>query len=259
MAKKFDKRKLPRLAGNLHATQQLLKRNVEDSLLDKSSEIENALTRADLIAEWKAVLHDKYGDLSDALIDEIFIDVWLSVNFACTGLYKQAHVCLRASLEMTLRLVYFSKHPIEYSWWCDGKSEDLKDKNSRGEDRSYFGRLESFQKFEKTAKKSGKAVPKLIDKIKNEYSQLSKYVHGNKDRFQTGKKISPKYVMGEFNKWNKHFNDIITYMNTVLMLGFSEEVKAKNLATKKKLLKNISIANYKSFLRKTLPIKFKGR
>ena len=259
MAKVFNKYRLPPKAKNLYDTQQLLRGNIENALFEKGNDVEELLFRVDSFALWKSLLHKKYSDVSDELIDEIFIDLWLSIDFACIGLYKQAHVCLRASLEMTLRLVYFSRHPVEYNWWSQGKSEDYKDKNSRGEDFSYFKKLEAFKDFEKIAKTLKKAEPKLISKISLEYSQLSKYVHSNKDRFQTGKKITPKYVVGDFNKWQKHFELVMTYMNTVLMLGFSEEVKSFRLDKQKILLKNISIPNYKSFLRRVLLIKFKGK
>ena len=154
MAKKFDENKLEALSKSLFKIQQtLIDKNVTEALLHNPTKIENALKKVSVVATWKRTLAAKHKVVSDELVNEIFRDLWLSTNFACMSLYKQAHVSLRAALETTLRLVYFSTHPVEYEWWC---SKGSRDDDVKSREYKYFERLVFFKKFDKEMKISSK-------------------------------------------------------------------------------------------------------
>ncbi len=257
MAKEFDENKLEVLSKSLFKIQQkLIDKNSTEALLHNPTKIEIALKKVSAVATWKRILSAKHKIVSDGLVNEIFMDLWQSTNFACMGLYKQAHVSLRAALETTMRLVYFSTHPVEYDWWC---SKGSRDDDVRSRDYNYFGRLSLFEKFDKKMKTSTKDY-KLFTEVRNEYSTLSDYVHSSRKMFQTRiDRIAPEYEIADFNRWNTHFSRTLSYINTILILGFHFEFKKTTLPNQKNILKSISFINYKSCLRKMLAVKFRGR
>jgi hypothetical protein len=172
------------------------------------------------------------------------------------GLYKQANVCLRAQLETSLRLVYFSMHPVEYKWWCAGSTWylDSKFKDVWGPGYLYFERLEEVKCFEATCSVG------LFGSIKTFYKTLSQYVHGSALSFQTKpNRISPKYNIGEYKKWETNFKDVQKYANTVFALGFAEAFKVSSVPMQRQILKIVKDTKYKNGIRTSLKLRITGR
>ncbi|HDY88522.1 MAG TPA: hypothetical protein ENH82_10495 [bacterium] len=216
--------------------------------------IEKLVEKTQVFALWKRRLGIKYHEVAKELIPEIFMDAYMSIDFACMGLYKQANICLRAQLETTLRLVYFSTHRVEFKWWQSGSEWYLGDKDVWGKGYIYFKLLKEFKEFDVARS------DELFSEIRTFYKLLSHYVHSSMGSFQTKpNRISPKYEPDEFVKWKSNFNDVQKFVNVILALGFAETFKASDISTQRKILKVIENNDYKDRLRRSLNLRIPGR
>jgi hypothetical protein len=174
----------------------------------------------------------------------------MAVHFACTGLYKYAYICLRAQLETSLRLVYFSAHSVEFKWWLDGNEwyRSGLQKDVWGEGYSYFTNLDLIKKFDKDKE--------LFVRIKNSYSRLSKYVHSSPESFQTRPgSISPKYNIGQFKIWLDMSNEILDYINLIFILSFYDKFISLSPTEQKTILeKGIMDRKFKAKLKEVLTL-----
>lgn len=254
--KTFDLNKMSELTKILFKIQQTwIDSNSKETLRIHHNIIEELLQRTQILVFWKNRSQRQDIFLTE-LIPEIFMDAYISVSFACFGLYKQANVCLRGQLETALRLVYFSTHPVEYGWWKKGSEWFLEAqfKDVWGKAYQYFRQLEKIKDFEQS---SG---IHLIDNIKTFYKNLSKFVHGGATSFQTRpNRISPKYLRKEFNDWKNCFGEVQKYVNTLLILGFGEVFKNMTDSEKRDILKALHDPKYKTGIKKILGLKIRGR
>lgn len=257
--KRFNINNIPPLTKNMYEGQQRwIERNWKDTLKKHHRRIEAALEIIGIFDSWKEMLNTKYPEAVKGLMPEIYMDSYMSVHFSCMGLYKQAHVCLRAQLENVLRLVYFATHPVEFRWWDIG-NDYFKKKDVWMDDYHYFRQLEEVKEFQKKCADDESKI-NLLNHIGRLYSKLSQYVHSSKLSFQTTPdRFSPKYKKEEFGKWNTNFVDTQGYINTLLVLGFANEFKLARLNMKKRILRTIRNDRFKRGLRKSLGLRFKGR
>jgi hypothetical protein len=237
--------------------QKWVAENWKNTLAIHARGINALLERCGAFDLWKKTLSSKYDKVAKELITEIFMDSYLSTHFACMGLYKQANVCLRSQLETSLRLVYFSTHPVEFIWWSKGSTWYLesKFKDVWGPAYQYFEKLEEVESFDKACSSN-----KLFASLNTFYKKLSKYVHGSVSAFQTTpNRIAPKYDKDEFGKWETNFKDVQKYANTILVLGFANVFKTLTVSTQRGILKAVEDRKYKEGLRKSLGLRFRGR
>lgn len=255
---KFNIDRLPRLARSMFESQSKWgDKNWKDTLKFHAREINTLLDDMSIFDLWKKTLGDGYGKVGQNLLPEIYMDVYVSVHFACLGLYKQSHVCLRAELENALRLVYFAVHPVEYGWWRSGK-DFFKKKDVWADNYRYFRQLDEVQKFQQACKNDGHKVD-VFDAVKNLYGKLSQYVHTGPTTFiTTPDRFAPKYRKPEFGKWLNAFKETQKCINLILVLGFTEDFKKLTLPKKKGILKKTGDKKVKKGLRKSIPVKFVG-
>jgi hypothetical protein len=234
-------------------------KNWKDALkIHARRDIEDLLEKINVFDLWGDMLIQKHT-VAKYLIPEIFTDSYLSIHFACMGLYKQANVCLRAQLETALRLVYFSTHPVEFGWWFTGKDDFFKKKDVWSEDFYYFRRLVEIEEFQQKCKENGDAI-NVFSEVGQLYSKLSRYVHSSVSSFQTSpQRFTPKYKKAEFGKWLKCFKETQKYICLVLILGFANDFKTASLPVKKRILKVTEENKIKKGLRQLLGLKFRGR
>ncbi|MFQ2858314.1 hypothetical protein ACK3YY_12945 [Aeromonas caviae] len=99
---------------------------------------------------------------------------------ACKGMYRQAFVSLRLALEMGLASAYFSVHKLELHEWLDGRG-DIKWSSLICEHEGVFSTRFSQAFF----KEFGQDISSYRDKAKDVYRQLSEYVHGNNETWES--------------------------------------------------------------------------
>lgn len=227
--------------------------NWQETLKKHNKELNKSLEKADLFDVWSNKLQN--DSVAKSLIPEVFMDAYLSIHFACMGLYKYANSCLRSELETALRLVYFSTHPIEFGWWCDG-NEWYKGKDVWGSGYVYFELLNNMKEFDKNLSDE----KKLFVRIRNIYGVLSQYVHSSKSTFQTHSKFSPKYNIEDFKNWSGYFNETQQFVNIILTLGLDKKFYGMNKNDQKKILKiGLYDKDYKKRVKDIFKLKIKGR
>ncbi len=227
--------------------------NWQEALKKHYKELNKLLEKVTLFDVWSNELR---GDkVTKSLIPEIFMDAFISLHFACMGLYKYANSCLRSELETTLRLVYFSTHPVEFEWWCNG-NEWYKGRDVWGEGYMYFEQLKTLKDFDKKLPNG----EKLFARVRKIYGILSQYVHSSKSVLQTSLKFSPKYNTLSFKNWCSNFKEIQQSSNIIIALGFNEDFKKMRKNHQEKIIKiGLIDRNYKKSLKDIFGLKFKGR
>lgn len=212
-------------------------RNWLSTLESHRHKTEELLEKIKIFDIWANALQD--SEVARKLIPEIFVDAYMSIHFACMGLYKYAFMCLRSQLETVLRMVFFSTHPVEFQWWLaenEWYRSGLKTRDVWGEGYLYFGNLEHVKKFERQINEEKRLFVegKRISKI---HKNLSKYVHTSASSFQTTTDtFSPIYKIDEFNRWVTIFKEIQQHTNTILVLGFLENFKMLGNTEKKQII-----------------------
>lgn len=253
----FKVRDLPELTKSIHKGQAKWRdKNWKKTLSTHSSELEKLLKRISVFSRWRNKLQQ--SDAAKKLFPEIFIDAFSSVHFACFGLYKYANMCLRSELETTLRLIFFSTHPVEFSWWLKGKSV-YRDIYSQANDvwgpgYIYFKNLENIQKFEMNCDKAKQLFSEGC-KLKKMYTTLSQFIHSGAGHFQSRPSgFIPAYELDEFKQWYSRCNEAQTYINILLALTFSEEFKGMTPTSRNAIL-DVGIGDeYKEIVKNTLDV-----
>ncbi|MDD5186893.1 MAG: hypothetical protein PHF57_01645 [Methanoregula sp.] len=183
---------------------------------------------------------------------EIFFDSYMSIQFASMGLYKYAIMCLRSELESTLKMIYFSDHPVEFKWWVNGIEIDgiTSKKHVWGDGYVYFQNLDNIKLFNSKFNDKNQ----LINNIKTIYSTISKYVHTSAKSFQTSQSsITPKYDIEDFNGWKLKFDTTQEYIHVLLILIYFEKFKLTDSKDRDELIKIcVNDSNYNSNLKKTI-------
>jgi hypothetical protein len=99
---------------------------------------------------------------------------------ACKGMYRQAFVSLRLALEMGLASAYFSVHKLELHEWLDGRG-DIKWSLLICENEGVLSTRFSKAFFDAF----GQDMEAYRDKAKSIYRQLSEFVHGNNETWES--------------------------------------------------------------------------
>ncbi len=234
---RFRVSNLPSETKRLHESQNIWRRkNWEKTLAEHKDDIEKMIQKLNLFDIWSNKLQNI--DAAKTLIPEIFMDAYISIHFASYGLYKYANMSLRSELETVLRLVYFSRHEVEFKWWLDGdewyREERMPD--VWGRRYVYFTKLKEIKEFEKACETHMKLFSEDA-KIVKAYKKLSKSIHSSAEHFQTRPdRVSPRYDLGELKRWIDVYNGIQTYIHILLSLGFAEEFKDLKKGERKKIL-----------------------
>jgi hypothetical protein len=214
------------------------KRNWEKTLSKHGPQIEEFLRKLNTLDIWLNVL--QRDGTAKELIPEIWMDGYISITFGAMGLYKYGNMALRSSLETSLRMVYFSKHPIEFDWWKKDSRWylDYNWNDVWGKHYEYFEKLQLFKKFDDGCspnkglfkKDAGNCLGRL-------YDSLSGSIHTRAGRFQTSPStFSPKYAEEKFQHWMDYFIKTHTYINVLFALGFHNELKSMHTADLEKIL-----------------------
>lgn len=167
--------------------------------------------RATLVFKnWKISLNTIGVKDFDLLLNELFEDINSSFFLALFGQYRSAHMHMRSSIELSLQLLYFLHHPIEYEQW---KAGDFVIK---------FDKLQEYfikHPFFKTD------VTSLIQSIFINWKNFSKHIHGESPIFfQCEKDIRKTNAFSnkDFGIWKSNFEKNVYYLNKLFLLFFKD-------------------------------------
>ncbi len=179
-----------------------------------------AISDDDLYKTYRATLVFKNWKLSlnaigvkdfDLILNELFEDINSSLFLAIFGQYRSAHMHMRSSIELSLQLLYFLHHPIEYQQWRDGEFVIKFDKL-----QEYLNKHPNF-KTDVTA---------LLQNIFNNWKHFSKHIHGESPIFfQCEKDIRKTNAFSnkDFGIWKSNFEKNVYCLNKLFLLFFKSE------------------------------------
>ncbi|MBM4845208.1 hypothetical protein HYO58_16855 [Vibrio parahaemolyticus] len=171
-----------------------------------------------IFKSWK----DGVNHIGTLELDEIFNELHQDVNssyyLASMGLYRTANMHLRSMIELSLQLVYFYEHPVEFKKWRNGgfviKHDKLKEY------------IKEYPSFENQPLKG--EVNTLMEQISKEWKNYSKHIHAESlSYFQTQKQSGSAnaFTEADFGMWKSNFVKIVIKINKLFKLFFSDPYK----------------------------------
>lgn len=193
-----------------------LNSNMDKCLYIHSKNISNVLLKIDLI-------DDLIGESNDfectKILDEVKYDLITSTYFASIGLYRNAFISLRSSLELGTGLMYFLDRNYEYLLWKNG-SQDLiwsvlTDKDNGIYSYKYLSLFEELDK---------QICDRLYETSKEAYRICSEYVHGKYGFMQTKNNIKIEYDEDKITLWNRSINNVLDILSIVYSIRFNKRI-----------------------------------
>lgn len=170
-----------------------------------------------IFKNWKEGLnHLNINDL-DSLFDEIHHDINSSFYLSTFGLYRTAKMHLRSSIELSLQLIYFFDHHVEFIQWEKG---DFVIKHNVLSDY-----IKKHPHLEETQNRI--TIDELMTRITRKWKHFSKHIHAESlSYFQTESTSSTTniFAIRDFNIWKKDFLETIDLLNTLLSYFFSKQL-----------------------------------
>lgn len=157
---------------------------------------------------WKISLNTIGIKELDLLFNELFEDINSSLFLALFGQYRSAHMHMRSSIELSLQLLYFVHHPIEFKQWKDGEFVIKFDKL-----QDYLNNHPNFKTN----------ISDLLQNIFKNWKLFSKHIHGESPIFFQCEKDLRKtnsFAVKDFKIWQSNFEKNIYYLNKLFLLFF---------------------------------------
>jgi len=168
--------------------------------------------RATLVFKnWKLSLNTIGIKDYDLILNELFEDINSSFFLALFGQYRSAHMHMRSSIELSLQLLYFLHHPIEYQQWKDGDFVIKFDKLSEYINKHPFFKVD---------------VSSLLKTIFQNWKHFSKHIHGESPIFfQCEKDIrkTNSFSQKDFDIWKSNFDKNVYSLNKLFLLFFKTD------------------------------------
>jgi len=170
-----------------------------------------------IFKNWKEGLNHLNINSLDNLFDEIHNDINSSFYLSTFGLYRTAKMHLRSGVELSLQLIYFFDHNVEFKQWEEG--DFVIKHNILSEYIKKHPHLKETQNKE--------VLNELMIKITSKWKHFSKHIHAESlSYFQTESSSSSTntFIIGDFNIWKKDFIETIDLLNTLLSYFFSKQL-----------------------------------
>lgn len=168
--------------------------------------------RATLIFKnWKLSLNLLEINDYDLILNELFEDINSSFFLALLGQYRSAHMHMRSSIELSLQLLYFLHHPIEYQQWKKGDFVIKFDKLTEYLNKHPFFRVD---------------VSDILQNILSNWKHFSKHIHGESPIFFQCEKDVRKtnsFSQKDFGIWKSNFEKNVYYLNKLFLLFFKAD------------------------------------
>ncbi len=163
---------------------------------------------------------------------------YLSLILILRGLENPTCVLLRQSIELVLKHIYFSTHPIEYEWACS--REGYRDLTFQAL-LEYITRTNERQKFDPSND--------ICVKLNDWFGALSRHVHVHSKAFMGYKSSKSVFqpTSDIIKKFNERTNEIWSLLTTLLITYFPERYfRASSI--EKQLMRNVLPINLRKKL-----------
>lgn len=164
----------------------------------------------------------------DDILKELHEDINTSFFLAYFGQYRSAHMHLRSVIELSLQLIYFFQHEVEYEQWRNAefriKHEEL---------TSYLKKhpLLNFQE-----------AHNLVDGITSNWKHFSKHIHAEAPKyFQTTLQSSKTKSISaaDFGIWKSNFLKTGSQINRLLLFFFKKQLNSFPTVNRETLLRKL--------------------
>lgn len=161
----------------------------------------------------------------DEILLELHEDINASFFHAYFGHYRSSHMHMRSLIELTLQILYFYQHEVEYSQWKNAEFRIKHDELTK-----YLNKHPNLKSRE---------TESLIINITNNWKLFSKYIHAEAPvYFQTSQESSSTnaLVRRDFNIWKSDFLKASHLLNKLMLRFFSDKLREFPTAVRELLL-----------------------
>lgn len=180
---------------------------------------------------WKQCLNHVGISTMDVFLAELHEDINTSFFQSYFGLYRTAYMHLRSIVELSMQMVYFYQHEIEYSQWKNGEFVIKHDVLS-----SYLKKHPNFTN-----------QTTFIDQLTQEWKKFSKHIHAETPSFfqtYTTASITKTFSISDFGVWKSNFLKTAYLTNKLFLMLFKEKINRFPSVDRGILLKNIKPDDY---------------
>ncbi|MDL2252383.1 hypothetical protein LJC12_06015 [Odoribacter sp. OttesenSCG-928-J03] len=180
---------------------------------------------------WKQCLNHVNILTMDVFLSELHEDINTSFFQSYFGLYRTAYMHLRSIIELSMQMVYFYQHEIEYSQWKDGEFVIKHDILN-----NYLKKHPNF---------IGQSA--FIDELTRSWKKYSKHIHAETPSFFQSSKtahVTKTFSVADFGEWKANFIKTTYLTNKLFLILFKEKISIFPSVEKSILLKNIKPDDY---------------
>lgn len=196
------------------------------------TDLTNCYANTLIFKNWQISLNHLEVVKLNSILIEIHEDINSSFLLAYFGQYRSAHMHLRSVIELSLQLLYFFQHEVEFSQW---KNAEFRIKHEE---------LTSYLKKHPCIINTSGVT--LIDDITKNWKTFSKYIHAEAPSyFQTSLQSSQtnQISIADFNKWKTNYLKTGYQLNKVFLLFFREKINLFPTQSKEILKRNMNPAD----------------
>lgn len=158
---------------------------------------------------------------SNLIMDEVKTDLLSSIYLSTKGMYRNAFISLRSSLELGIGYLYFIDNNLDYIKWTKNKF-DLS--WSRLNDVNYgvlrIGYLKLFFETEDL----DQAYQDLIDKCQSNYRTCSEYTHGKYGYMKTSFSSRYEYNQYDYTNFINSYKEVVSCLITLQAIRFNKSI-----------------------------------
>jgi len=181
-----------------------------------------------LFKNWLIALNHVEVKNLDGILKELHEDINASFFHAYFGHYRSAHMHLRSVIELSLQLIYFFQHEVEYELW---RSAEFRIKHE-----------ELTQYLKKHPRLKSQQCVNLIDGITLNWKLFSKHIHAEAPKFfQTNLQSAKtkKISKADFGIWKSNFLTTSYQVNKLLIMFFQPKLNSFPTTNRELLLRNM--------------------
>lgn len=163
-----------------------------------------------------------YPDIeSNLIMDEVKTDLFSSIYLSTKGMYRNAFISLRSSLELGIGYLYFLDNNLDYIKWTQNKFSlswsRLNDENYGVLKTDYLNLFCKSIEFE-----SGFA--EVIDKCNSNYKICSEYTHGKYGYMKTNLTTRYEYNELDYTKFINSFKEVVSCLVVLHAIRFNKSI-----------------------------------
>lgn len=192
-------------------------------------ELTNCYATSIIFKNWLICLNHIGIKNLDGIIKEIHEDINASFFHSYFGHYRSAHMHLRSVIELSLQLLYFYQHEVEYQQWREANF------------RIKHEELTNYLK--KHPRLKTKSTKNLIEGITKNWSNFSKYIHAEAPiYFQTNlESAKTKQISkADFGIWKSNYLKTGYQINKLFLLFFKADINTFPNINRELLLRNMN-------------------